>query len=372
MVGKPRPTTRLRGPGVRTRVRSTTARLLGVFALRPWRALRRVKRRLARVTRYLRAESQRERGDLGTFGVLGGLVAAAKYVVRGGLRGGENAFVDNGTLIVAHDAGFFSCCSVRLGAILDYVGTRGRTPTRIDGRFLFEEYKPPHVRDSDICSSFFADRVIDVPGDATIYARWPGGAVDCRHLDFDALKPFVERFFTPSDEVCRVIRELEDKYGLTDYDSLCAVYYRGTDKREETELPPFRSVLEKAREIAKKHPGLRFLVQSDDADFLALVETFLPGAVTLKDESLSRGTAQGFQHALWLLSIVVIMSRCRYLVCTSSNVSIWMVLYRGHTSGVVQYLKQRRRLRRNARIPDLRDHGDHWVYGDELIPAKRQ
>jgi len=304
--------------------------------------------------------------------VVDSLVAVARYVVRGGLRGSENAFVDNGTLIVAHDAGFFSCCSVRLGAVLDYLGTYGRCPTRIDGRFLFDEYKVPYARDSDICGSFFADRAIEVPSDATSFARWPGGAVDCRDLDIDALEPFVERFFTPSLEVCNAIRELEDKYGLTDYGSLCAVYYRGTDKREETELPPFRDVLEKAGEIAQLHPGLRFLVQSDDAGFLSAVDTFLPDAVTFTDENLSRGTAQGFQHALWLLSIVVVMSRCRYLVCTSSNVSIWMVLYRGHTSGVVQYLKRRRRIRANPRTPDVGDHGDHWIYGEEWIPAKRQ
>ncbi|MYA15810.1 MAG: hypothetical protein F4Z28_03085, partial [Gammaproteobacteria bacterium] len=290
----------------------------------------------------------RERRSLGTFGVLDSLVAITRFVVRGGLRGGENAFVDNGTLIVVHDAGFFSCCSVRLGAILDYVGAQGRSPVRIDDRFLFDEYKPPYAGDLDICRRLFADRSIEVPGDATAHARWPGGAVDCRFLDFEALKPFVERFFTPSDEVCRAIRLLEGKYGLTDYGSLCAVYYRGTDKRGETELPPFRDVLEKAREIAQQSPWLRFLVQSDDAGFLAAAETFLPDAVTFTDENLPRGTAQRFQHALWLLSTVVIMSRCRYLVCTSSNVSIWMVLYRGHTEGVVQYLKQRRRVRRST------------------------
>ena len=343
--------------------------------LAPWRTLLGAKQRFARATRYLGAMGKRERGDLGTFGIINSLVAVAKYVVRGGLRGRENAFVDNGTLIVVHDAGFFSCCSVRLGAILDYVDTRGCSPTRIDGRFLFDEYKAPHARDSDISGSFFADRVIEVPCDATVFARWPGGAVDCRRLDFDALRPFVERYFAPSHEVCNLIRQLEVKYGLTDYGSLCAVYYRGTDKREETELPTFRDVLEKAGEMARRHPGLRILVQSDDAGFLSAVETTLPDAVTFTDENLSRGTVHGFQHALWLLSIAVIMSRCRYLVCTSSNVSIWMALYRGHTSGVLQYLKQRRRLRRNAINKNLGDHVDYvdyWIYGDELISARRQ
>ena len=368
---KRRAGTVLWAPRVGTRVRSTAARLLRVFVLRPWRTLRRVKQRLARATRYVMGKSKSERGDLGAFGVLASLVAVARYVVWGGLRGGTNAFIDNGTLIVVHDAGFFSCCSVRLGAILDYVGTQGRSPTRIDGRFLFDEYKPPHARDSDICGSFFADRAIEVPGDATVYARWPGGAVDCRLLDFDALRPFVERFFTPSDEICRVIRELEDKYGLTDYGNQCAVYYRGMDKREETELPPFRDVLEKAVEIAQQNPGLRFLVQSDDAGFLAAAETFLPDAVTFGDENLPRGTAQGFQHALWLLSIVVIMSRCRFLVCTSSNVSIWMALYRGHSSGVIQYLRQRRRVRSSTRPAGLGAGGDYWICGEEGITAKR-
>lgn len=113
-------------------------------------------------------------------------------------------------------------------------------------------------------------------------------------------------------------------------------------------------------------------MQSDDAGFLAAAATFLPDPVFFTDENLSRGTGQGFQHALWLLSIVVIMSRCRYLVCTSSNVSIWMVLYRGHTSGVLQYLKQRQRLHRNARTQNPGDQVDYWICGDELISAQRQ
>ena len=240
----------------------------------------------------------------------------------------------------------------------------GCAPTRIDGRFLFDEYKPPNDRHSDISGRFFGERTVEVPGNATTHARWPGGAVDCRRLDFDALKPLVERFFTPSREVCRAIRELERKYRLTDYGSLCAVYYRGTDKGKETELPSYCDVLEKAQKIAQQHAGLRFLIQSDEAGFLAAAETVLPNTVTFADENLSRGTAQGFQHALWLLSIVVIMSRCRYLVCTSSNVSIWTVLFRGHTSGVVQYLKQRQRVRRNTSLPNLEVHCDHWIYGN--------
>ena len=353
-----------RGRGVGSWVRPRTGRLLRTFVFGPWGTLGRAKQRLARATRYLRAKGKQERSVAGRFDVLASLAAVAIFVLRGGLRGGGNAFVDNGTLVVVHGAGFFSCCSVRLDAILAYVGTQGCAPTRIDGRLLFDECKPPNDRHSDVCGRFFGERAVEVPGNAKAHARWPGGAVDCRHLDFDALKPFVERFFTPSREVRRAIRELERKYGLTDYGSLCAVYYRGTDKRKETELPSYCDVLEKAREIAQQHAGLQFLVQSDDTGFLAAAETVLPSAVTFTDENLPRGTAQGFQHALWLLSIVVIMSRCRFLVCTSGNVSIWTVLFRGHTSGVVQYLKQRRGARRNTGLPNLEVHCDHWIYGD--------
>ena len=217
-----------RGRGIVTWVRSRTGRLLRMFVFSPWRTLQRAKQRLARASRYLRAKGKSGRSVPGTFDVLTSLAAVAHYVVRGGLRGGGNAFVDNGILVVAHEAGFFSCCSVRLGAILDYVVTRGSAPTRIDSRFLFDEYKPPNDQHSDICGRFFAERAIEVPSNVTTNAPWAGGAVDCRRLDFGTLRPFVDWFFTPSREVCRGIRELEGKYGLTDYGSICAVYYRGT------------------------------------------------------------------------------------------------------------------------------------------------
>jgi len=39
-----------------------------------------------------------------------------------------------------------------------------------------------------------------------------------------------------------------------------------------------------------------------------------------------------------MLSSVLIMSKPKHVICTSSNVSMWIILFRGHSSNIHQYL----------------------------------
>ena len=39
-----------------------------------------------------------------------------------------------------------------------------------------------------------------------------------------------------------------------------------------------------------------------------------------------------------LLSIVLIISKCKYIICSSGNVSIWMMYYRENTKNIYQNL----------------------------------
>ena len=40
------------------------------------------------------------------------------------------------------------------------------------------------------------------------------------------------------------------------------------------------------------------------------------------------------------MAIVIIMSRCKYVICNTSNVSLWIALFRGNTINLHQYLRQ--------------------------------
>jgi hypothetical protein len=39
-----------------------------------------------------------------------------------------------------------------------------------------------------------------------------------------------------------------------------------------------------------------------------------------------------------MLASVLIMSKAKHIICTSSNVSLWIVLFRGYNNNIHQYL----------------------------------
>jgi hypothetical protein len=51
------------------------------------------------------------------------------------------------------DAGFFSCCSIKLEAIINYFNENKKLPSEIDGKHLFKLYKPRNC--NDITYHFF-------------------------------------------------------------------------------------------------------------------------------------------------------------------------------------------------------------------------
>ena len=39
-----------------------------------------------------------------------------------------------------------------------------------------------------------------------------------------------------------------------------------------------------------------------------------------------------------VLAIIYIMSKCKYIICSSGNCSIWMMYFRGNVNNVKQFL----------------------------------
>ena len=59
---------------------------------------------------------------------------------------------------------------------------------------------------------------------------------------------------------------------------------------------------------------------------------------TILEYSLTKN--DNFKYSLYFLAIVIIMSRCKYVICNTSNVSLWISLFRGNTNNLHQYLRQ--------------------------------
>ena len=43
----------------------------------------------------------------------------------------------------------------------------------------------------------------------------------------------------------------------------------------------------------------------------------------------------------YFLAIIIIMSKCKYIICGSGNCSLWIILYRGNVKNVWQHLKDK-------------------------------
>jgi hypothetical protein len=97
------------------------------------------------------------------------------------------------------------------------------------------------------------------------------------------------------------------------------------------------------------NPDVKFLVQSDETEFIIKMrETFPENTFYFKDEirhipkqnntvdKIYRDT--NFEFSKLYLAITIIMSKCNYIIFGSGNCSIWIMLYRGHSNNMFQYL----------------------------------
>lgn len=264
------------------------------------------------------------------------------------------------TIHLTQSAGFFSCCSVRLDAIIQYYKRYGKLPHKVDSTQQYRLYKLPGQENTDITREFFLD-----PEDVSVEIReTPNYRENFQGLNYRAqinyapILPFVQKYFSPNAEIMDAVAHFEQKYDI-DYNNTCVLFYRGLDKVTEFPLPTYRDVFARARKIANKHSGskLRFLIQSDEADFIdaALVE--FPGAIVFRDETRAlprqntsvdlfyrdklehRDKLENFYYAKLFFAIVLIMGRARYFVCNTGNISIWTCFYRGGADeNVHQYL----------------------------------
>jgi hypothetical protein len=170
---------------------------------------------------------------------------------------------------------------------------------------------------------------------------------DYRYLNFEALAPFIRRYFSPARAIETRMEAICAKYEI-DIDNTCVLFYRGNDKATEVALPSYDQYLLAARHMRDTHPRIRFLVQSDETEFLDAVKVEFPdNHVIFYDEirHMSKclttvDKAFRYQNAVmskFYVAITFLMSRCKYVVCNSGNCSLWIVLFRGNMHGVTQF-----------------------------------
>jgi len=263
---------------------------------------------------------------------------------------------------IDHNAGFFSNCSVRLHYIVKYLNEHGHLPPFVDSSRSFDWYKK---KDGDITFEYFKhyDTIdIEVPARPVDY-HWDKQFENYKTcIDYPVISHLVNKYFTPSEKIIENVEFLKNKYCI-DYTNTCAIFHRGTDKINETEIPDFSVYINKAREILEREPDIRFLLQSDDTKFIEkLTNEFPDNSFYFKDEIIHvdlnlsvdqwrqvRGipfyhgyfykkTSDHFEYSKMFLAVILVMAKCKHVVCGSGNCSVWLVKYRGGSHGVHQFL----------------------------------
>jgi len=251
------------------------------------------------------------------------------------------------TLVITHNSGFFSCCSVRLDTIVKYFNQTRTLPLIVDSSAQFEWYKPQRSHKASIVDTYFTTDPSGIAFRGQIdYEHWHQ-LTDYKKLNYKALQPFITKYFSPSKEIQDIVITLETKYSL-EYSNLCVLFYRGNDKITETELSSYDEYLAKALQLQEQNPSIQFLLQSDETEFLDLFSEKFPNSFYFKDEirHMNKATTSvdkvfpqdNYQFSKYFLAITVCMAKCKYVVCGSGNCSIWIALYRGGTEGIYQHL----------------------------------
>jgi hypothetical protein len=113
-------------------------------------------------------------------------------------------------------------------------------------------------------------------------------------------------------------------------------------------LASHEEFLEKCAEVKSNNPNIRFLVQTDETDFLEKFISVYSDSIyfneiphinkcnTAVHNVIDRKTLPEFGAKF--LAATICVSKCEHLVTHSGNCGLWAVLYRGNTENVYQYL----------------------------------
>lgn len=273
-----------------------------------------------------------------------------------------------GILRIHHNAGFFSCCTVKLKLLYEFLARANSLPKGIISH-QFMHYQSSVVQ--DLASFYFKENKnnikflplsIKMTGDG--FAPYWNGQHYKNIKAFDELLPFVEKYFTPSDIVEQYVNKIEKKYDIN-YSKTIGVYFRGLDKKIEADVPPYETFLEKSEEVLNQNPDIKFFVQTDELEFRQAFLKRFPNNSFYNEEMPTKSSIilnetqdqkEQLQHkgihfdtpiedrpfsGVQILSTALILAKCSQLILSTSNVSFWAVLYRGNTEGVFQWRNQK-------------------------------
>lgn len=259
----------------------------------------------------------------------------------------------NCELKITHNAGFFSCCSIRLLRIIEFFNKHKRLPNSIDSSEQFSFYKvDPNDAYSDLSKIFFEENdnyIFSYESEIKYHHNWQ--FEDFKTLDPSYIKPFIKKYFYPSKYIFQIARNFQQEYNI-DFEKTTAVFYRGTDKVIETNIGTYEHFLKKTEEILKKNPDQFLLIQCDEQEFLDLFYEKFPNVFHIKKiprgrknekicvDRIVKGSDK-FDLASNFFATILLISKCKNIITHSGNGSSWVHLYRGNSENMHQFLNNK-------------------------------
>jgi hypothetical protein len=258
-------------------------------------------------------------------------------------------FFDHETRIyaVAKDAGFFSNMLTALQDIFE-LAARGIRVDDIDARRSYGHYRD--FPGQDVYSLLHSKNVLGPQtiafGNDRQAIRPPDKSwneIVLSDLPFAAVSNLIDRYYRFRPEIEKRSVSMIESLGMDLSRTIC-VYYRGTDKAKEFALAPVSRYLETCDRLLESSPNSRILAQSDDARALQEIcrhygerAFIIPGVpVSMDGSPVHVRTKEGRVDGLIKFLVAFqVMKACRQIVCTMSNVSIALALYRGSANNMV-------------------------------------
>lgn len=249
-------------------------------------------------------------------------------------------------------AGFFSCCTSKLEQILKYFRENKKLPNSLNTNGLFKLYKinDDNNDDNNINNNFFQEQQDIIHYEKDIFItnlKIENQFSDYKYLNYNDLTPFIKKYFTPTERINNLITKLINKYNIN-YNNTCVIRYRGNDKCKETNPPKYIEMVQKALGIKLKEPYIKFLVQTDEKEFLDFFKSYIPDSINFQEIHMINKCDHnvaiiqtGITKLLttyYFVASIYILARCKYIITTSGNAEMWMMLFRGNCDGVFQYL----------------------------------
>jgi len=263
--------------------------------------------------------------------------------------------------IESNYSGFFSNCNMILTRIITFFNNNKKLPDQVITRDAFTIYKTNE--DENIYNLVFSNnsRFFVEPYKKEIKFNDEGFEnqfSDYKLIKLKDINPFFEKYFHLNEIIIRNVNLLLNKYNINIEDDICGIFYRGNDKIKETQKPPYNEFISKAKELREKNNNIKFIIQTDELEFLNTFMKEFPNSIFFNELSVINSSNETnvsrilndntkINHVINFVSIIYIFSKLKYLITTSGNCELFIILYRDNTNNLFQYLKKNKYIHGN-------------------------